>query len=129
MTEFPRHNIHQHLQTVLLYFSPGFILQWVRCPGVPVAQAPSQLPYLFNNQHTVKVDILLFSFDVSESPIMPPSQPAWEGSHHFASVACKLADLCMGETSSTEISITSLRLIALMHTEKWTARKGIKLVK
>lgn len=129
MTEFPHHNIHQHLQTVLLYFSPGFILQWVHCPGVSVAQACSQLPYLFKNQGTVSVDILLFSFDRTESPVVPPPQPAWEGSHHFASVTCKLAELCMGKTSSTEMPIMLMCLIALMHTEKWTARKGIKLAK
>lgn len=108
MTEFPRHNIHQHLQTVLLYFPPGFILQWVHCPGVSVAQTHSQLPHFFNNQGTVNVDIFLFFFDISESPIKPPPKPPGKGSHHFASVTYKLAELCMEETSSTEMFITSL---------------------
>lgn len=129
MTELPCRNIHQHLQTALLYFSAGSVLQWVHCPGVSVAQAPSQLPYLFNNEGTVSVDIFLFSFYISETPIVPPPQPAWEGRHHFAGVTCKLAELYMGETGSTETSITSLCLIALMFAEKWAARKGIKLVK
>lgn len=129
MTELPCRNIHQHLQTALLYFSPGSILQQVHCLGVSVTQATSQLLYLFNNQGTVSVDIFLFSFYISETLVVPPPQPAWEGNHHFASVACKLDQLYMGETGSTEMSITSLCSIASKFTEKWTARKGIKLVK
>lgn len=66
----------------------------------------------------VSVGIFLFFFDASESLIMPPPQPAWEGSHHFASVTCKLSELCMEEKSSAEMSTVSLCLIALMYTEK-----------
>jgi len=69
--------------------------------------AHSQLPYLFNKQGTVNLDIFLFSFDTSENPTTAP-QPAWEGSSHFASVTHKVAEFCMGETTSAEMSIMSL---------------------
>jgi len=59
---------------------------------------------------------------------VPPPHPAWEDRHHLASAACKLAEQCMRERSSAETPITSLHLIAFIHTEKWRARKGIKLI-